>query len=51
MSRQEQWKRAIAGGYGSARLDPVRLGIILVDSGLAAASAAHDRIQMLETGG
>lgn len=74
MSRQEQWERAIAGEYGSAYLDLVRLGVILLDSGqdplslketvyhlseaqakeiltVAAASAAHDHIQMAETRG
>ena len=74
MSRQEQWERAIASGYGSAYLDLVRLGEILLDSGqdplsvketvyhlseaqakeiltVAAASAAHDHIQMPETRG
>ena len=33
MSRQEQWEREIASGYGSAYLDLVRLGVILLDSG------------------
>ena len=33
MGRQEQWERAIASGYGSAYLDLVRLGVILLDSG------------------
>jgi hypothetical protein len=33
MSRQEQWERAFASGYGSAYLDLVRLGVILLDSG------------------
>ena len=74
MSRQEQWERGIASGYGSAYLDLVRLGVILLDSGqdlhslketihrlseieakeilaVAAASAAHDQIQVPETRG
>lgn len=33
MSRQEQWEQGIASGYGSAYLDLVRLGVILLDSG------------------
>ena len=33
MSRQKQWKRAIARGHGSAHLDLVRLGAILLGSG------------------
>jgi rhodanese-related sulfurtransferase len=33
MSRQEQCERAIASGDGSAYLDLVRLGVVLLDSG------------------
>ena len=33
MSGQQQWEREIASGYGSAYLDLVRLGVILLDSG------------------
>ena len=42
MSRQEQLERAIASGYGSAYLDLVRLGVILLDSG-------QDLLSMKET--
>jgi hypothetical protein len=33
MSRQKQLEQAIAGEYGKAYLDLVRLGVILLDSG------------------